>query len=127
MNRFTDLADTAGQLVREGIVNREEARNLYSQVTALLKNESLKHLYDEKVKVQVNKELLLPGGKMLHVDRIVQLPGESYVFMSFVAGVGSDQSRQHLKRLVKVYAGEGKTAAAVLITLENNGTEWILQ
>jgi len=127
MNRFTDLADTAGQLVRDGIVNREEARNLYSQVTALLKNESLKHLYDEKVKVQVNKELLLPGGKMLHVDRIVQLPGESYVFMSFVAGVGSDQSRQHLKRLVKVYAGEGKTAASVLITLENNGIEWILQ
>ncbi|MCF2446429.1 UvrD-helicase domain-containing protein [Dyadobacter sp. CY345] len=126
MNRVKDLGDAEGQLVRDGIVTREEAKNLYFQLTDLFKNESLKDLYSEAVKIQVNKELLLPGGKMLHVDRIVQLPDESYVFMSFVAGIGSDQSRQHLKRLVKVYTAEGKSAAAVLITLENDGIEWIL-
>ena len=126
MNSAEDLGDAAGRLVRDGLVTREEAKKLYFQLTDLFKNESLKDLYTGKVKVQVNKELLLPGGKMLHVDRIVQLPDESYVFMSFVAGTGNDQSRQHLKRLVKVYSGEGKRAAAVLLTLENDGIEWIL-
>ena len=126
MNRAEDMGEAAGQLVRDGIVTREEAKKLYLQLTDLFKNESLKDLYSEDVKVQVNKELLLPGGKMLHVDRVVQLPDESYVFMSFVAGIGSDQSRQHLKRLVKVYTGEGKPAAAMLLTLENDGIEWIL-
>lgn len=126
MNRVKDLGDAAGQLVRDGIVTREEAKKLYFQLTDLFKNASLKDLYSDEVKIQVNKELLLPGGKMLHVDRIVQLPDESYIFMSFVAGIGSDQSRQHLKRLVKVYMADGKSAAAVLITLENDGIEWIL-
>jgi ATP-dependent helicase/nuclease subunit A len=125
MHLISDLPQTAGQLVRDGILSREEAKTLYLQLVALFENESLTRLYHENVKVQINKELLLPGGKMLHVDRLVHLPDESYVFMTFIAGVGSDQARSHLKRLVKIYLNEGKQAEAVLITLENDGIEWI--
>ena len=125
MNLVSDLPQTAGQLVRDGIVTREEAKTLYLQLTELFKNESISSLYSQNAKVQINKELLLPGGKMLHVDRLVYLPDDSCVFMTFIAGVGSDQARSHLKRLVKIYSNEGKQARAVLITLENDGIEWI--
>lgn len=126
MNRVNELGEAAARLVRDGIVTREEAKMMYQQLTVLFENDTLKELYSENVKVQINKELLLPGGKMLHVDRIVQLPDDSYVFMSFVAGIGSDQSRKHLKKLINEFAEEGRPAAAVLLTLENEGVEWIL-
>jgi ATP-dependent helicase/nuclease subunit A len=126
MNLVSDLPQTLGQLVREGIVVKEEAKILSDQVSDLFQNESLKNLYNENVSVQINKELLLPGGKMLHVDRIVQLPDGSYVFMTFVAGSGNEVPKRHLERLVKVFENEGKTAKAVLITLENEVIDWIV-
>ncbi|WP_159467528.1 exodeoxyribonuclease V subunit beta [Dyadobacter sp. 3J3] len=125
MNVEADLSQTVGQLVREGIVVKEEAKVLYGQVKTLLKNETLNSLYNENIKVQVNKELLLPGGKMLHIDRIVQLPDDSYVFMTFIAGSGNEQPINHLKRLIRVFENEGNVAKAVLITLENEVIEWI--
>jgi ATP-dependent helicase/nuclease subunit A len=127
MNLVSDLPQTVGQLVRDGIVVKEEARVLFGKVNDLLENASLKNLYSPNAKVRTNKELLLPGGKMLHVDRIVQLADDSYVFMTFVAGSGNELPRKHLKRLVRVYENEGKQAKAVLITLENEVVEWIDQ
>jgi len=126
MNLVSDLPQTVGQLVREGIVVKEEAKILSDQVHGLFKNESLKNLYNENAVVQINKELLIPGGKMLHVDRIVQLPDGSYVFMTFVAGSGNEVPKRHLERLVKVYEKDGKAAKAVLITLENEVIDWII-
>jgi ATP-dependent exoDNAse (exonuclease V) beta subunit len=125
MNLVSDLSQTVSQLVREGIVVKEEAKVLFDQVIDLFKNESLQSLYSEDVDVQINKELLLPGGKMLHVDRIVQLPDKSHVFMTFVAGSGNEVPKRHLELLVKVFENEGKSAKAILITLENEIIEWI--
>lgn len=119
------LSQTLGHFVREGILVVNETRVLKDLVLTLLENTSLAALYAENLEVQINKELLLPGGKMLHVDRLVLLPDETHVFMTFVAGSVSEQPASHLKRLIKVYQGENKKARGVLILLESGMVEWI--
>jgi len=125
LKSISDLPNAIEKLISEGIFTRAEAESVSNQMINLLDNESLQNLYNDQNNLQINKELLIPGGKLLHIDRIVQLPDDSYVFMTFVGGNGNDENRRHLRKLVNVYQNTGKSAKGVLVTLENEMVEWV--
>ncbi|MCE7039381.1 exodeoxyribonuclease V subunit beta [Dyadobacter sp. CY312] len=125
LRSFSDLPETITSLMAEGIFTRNEAGAIREQVKYLLENPSLKELYDDSNALKINKDLLIPGGKLLHIDRMVQLADGNYVFMSFVGGNGSDENRRHLRKLVQAYKNIGKESRGVMITLENEMVEWI--
>ncbi|WP_221392324.1 exodeoxyribonuclease V subunit beta [Dyadobacter sp. NIV53] len=125
LKSLSDLPNAIQKLISEGIFTRSEAESVSVQMTNLLGNTSLQDLYDDENSIQTNKELLIPGGKLLHIDRIVQLPDGNYVFMIFVGGNGNDENRRHLRKLVTVFQNTGKSAKGVLVTLENEMVEWV--
>lgn len=125
LKSVSDLPNAIQRLISEGIFTKAEAESVSIQMINLLTNESLQSLYNDQNSLQINKELLIPGGKLLHIDRIVQLPDDSYVFMTFVGGYGSDDNRRHLRKLVTIYQNTGKLARGVLVTLENEMVEWV--
>lgn len=121
------LPEALEKLVGEGIFTRKETREIESLTRSLLKEPSLQVLYQDENHIQVNKELLVPGGKMLHIDRVVQRPGGEYIFMAFVGGNNAAEPRRHLKKLMRMFADSGKTSRGVLITLEEELVEWVEQ
>ena len=125
LKSISDLPNAIQKLIGEGIFTRSEAESVTVQMTNLLNNTSLQDLYNDENSVQTNKELLIPGGKLLHIDRIVQMPDGNYVFMTFVGGNGNDENRRHLRKLVTAYGNTGKSAKGVLVTLENEMVEWV--
>lgn len=125
LKSISDLPDTITSLIAEGIFTRSEAGPIREQVKYLLENPSLKALYSDGNDLKINKELLIPGGKLLHIDRMVQMPDGEHVFMSFVGGNGGDENRRHLRKLVQAFKNTGRTSKGVLVTLENEMVEWI--
>ncbi|WP_342086268.1 UvrD-helicase domain-containing protein [Dyadobacter sp. OTU695] len=125
LKTISDLPEALEKLVGEGIFTRKETREIETLTLSLLQDPSLQVLYQDENHIQVNKELLVPGGKMLHIDRIVQQPDGGYIFMSFVGGNSADEPRRHLKKLIKTFTESGKKSRGVLITLEDELSEWV--
>jgi ATP-dependent helicase/nuclease subunit A len=125
MKSISDMPNTITSLIAEGIFTRNEAAPIKEQVKYLLENQSLKALYDDENIIRINKDLLIPGGQLLHIDRMVQQPNGNYVFMSFVGGNGTDENRRHLRKLVQAFKNTGKESKGVMVTLENEMVEWI--
>ncbi|MCE7064675.1 exodeoxyribonuclease V subunit beta [Dyadobacter sp. CY326] len=125
LKTVSDLPYALDRLVSEGIFTKAETAEIEMQASGLLNDPELVGLYQDGNKVQINKELLIPGGKLLHIDRVVQHADGGSTFMSFVGGSNSDDARRHLKRLISSYAAAGKQSKGVLITLENELVEWI--
>lgn len=125
LKTVSDLPDALEKLVGEGIFTRKETREIESLTRSLLQDAALQALYQDENHIQINKELLIPGGKMLHIDRVVQRPGGEYIFMSFVGGNSADEPRRHLKKLIKAFMEGGKVSRGVLITLEDELVEWV--
>lgn len=122
---ISDLQASVQALAREGIWTNAEGESIARQAHKIMESESFKLLYGTEVRVQNNKDLLIPGGKMLHVDRLVQMPDGENVFMTFVGGSNADVPKRHLSKLITAYKGMGKPAKGVLITLENENVEWV--
>jgi ATP-dependent helicase/nuclease subunit A len=125
LNSISTMRETSSSLVTEGIFTSQEADEIHEQISFLLQNPSLRDLYNDENQVKNNRDLLLPGGKLLHIDRLVQKPDGGYVFLSFVGGNGTEEHKRHLRKLIQVYQNIGKTAQGVLVTLENEMVEWI--
>ena len=125
LKSISDLPETITSLITEGIFTRNEAGAIREQVKYLLENPSLKELYNDDNTLRINKDLLIPGGKLLHVDRMVQLPDGDHIFMSFVGGNGTDENRRHLRKLVQAFKNTGKESRGVMVTLENEMVEWV--
>lgn len=125
LKTISDLPQALEKLVGEGIFTRKETREIESLTVSLLQDPSLQVLYQDENSIQINKELLIPGGKMLHIDRVVQRPDGEYIFMSFVGGNSADEPRRHLRKLIAAFADAGKASRGVLLTLEDELTEWV--
>lgn len=125
LQNISDLPKTIEKLIAEGIFTKTESESISNQITDLFKNDAMKMLYNDHNALQINKELLIPGGKLLHIDRVVHLPNDEYVFMTFVGGNGNEENRRHLRKLVSVYQNAGKAAKGILVTLENDMVEWV--
>ncbi len=125
LKSISDMSDTLTRLISEGIFTRNEARSIQEQVRYLLENPSLKDLYHDSNELSINKDLLIPGGKLLHIDRLVKRPNGEYVFMSFVGGNGGDEHRRHLRKLIQAFKNTGKSSSGVMVTLENEMVEWV--
>jgi ATP-dependent helicase/nuclease subunit A len=125
LKTVSDMPATVQALVREGIWTKVEGESIGRQASLLMEADSLLPLYANGTKVQTNKELLLPGGKMLHVDRVAKLEDGELVFMTFVGGSNTEVPKRHLSKLIKAYAQMEKPARGVLITLENDKIEWV--
>jgi ATP-dependent exoDNAse (exonuclease V) beta subunit len=125
LKTISDLPDALEKLVGEGIFTRKETREIENLTISLLQDPSLQVLYQDENHIQINKELLVPGGKMLHIDRVVQRPGGEHIFMSFVGGNSADEPRRHLKKLIRTFSENGKPSRGVLITLEDELAEWV--
>lgn len=125
LRTVSDLPQALEKLVVEGIFTRKETREIEHYTISLLQDPALETLYQDENHIQVNKELLIPGGKMLHIDRVVQRPDGEFIFMAFVGGNSADGPRRHLKKLINTFKESGKRARGVLITLEDELTEWV--
>ena len=125
LKSVSDLDNTSERLISEGIFTRSEADAIKGQISFLLENPSLKELYKDENALQINKEMMLPGGKLLHIDRMVTTAAGDHIFMTFVGGNGNDEHRRHLRRLVQTFKNTGKLSRGVLVTLENEMVEWI--
>ncbi len=122
---FGDLSNQVQSLVREGIWTEAEGENIGQQASRIVEQGNLKTLYYCENKVQINREMLIPGGKMLHVDRLVTLPDGENIFMSFIGGTGAKMPGKHLNSLINAYKAIGKPARGVVYTLENDLIEWL--
>jgi ATP-dependent helicase/nuclease subunit A len=125
LRTISDLPDALEKLVTEGIFTKKETGEIAVLATSLLNDPSLHDLYLDENHIQINKELLIPGGKLLHIDRVVQRQDGEFIFMSFVGGNSTDEPRRHLKKLIKAYTGAGKQSKGVMITLEDEMVEWV--
>ncbi|CAG4997966.1 RecBCD enzyme subunit RecB [Dyadobacter sp. CECT 9275] len=125
LRMVSELPKTVQRIISEGIVTKQEAELLLASVQVLLAEPSLRELYDDRNLVSINKEMLIPGGGMLHVDRAVQMTDGSLVLMRIVAGKGNEEPRRHIRKLVCTFNGIGRASRGVIITLENNEIEWI--
>ncbi|TDE17607.1 UvrD-helicase domain-containing protein [Dyadobacter psychrotolerans] len=125
LKSISDLDNTVERLISEGIFTRFEADAVKNQITFLLENPSLKELYSDENVLQINKEMMIPGGKLLHIDRMVSTAEGDHIFMTFVGGNGNDENRRHLRRLIQAFKNTGKSSKGVLVTLENEMVEWI--
>lgn len=125
LKTISDLPAALEKLVGEGIFTRKETHEIENLTISLLQDPSLQVLYQDENHIQINKELLVPGGKMLHIDRVVQRRGGEYIFMSFVGGNSADEPRRHLKKLIRTFSENGKPSRGVLITLEDELVEWV--
>jgi ATP-dependent helicase/nuclease subunit A len=125
LKSISDLPGAIERLISEGIFTKSEAGPVQEHIISLLGNTSLRTLYDDNNRLLINKELLIPGGKLLHIDRIVQLPDGENIFMTFVGGYGNDAHRRHLRKLVQAFKNTGKSSRGVLVTLENEMVEWV--
>jgi len=125
LKTISGLPEALEKLVSEGIFTRKETHEIENLTVSLLQDPSLQVLYQDENHIQINKELLVPGGKMLHIDRVVQRPGGESIFMSFVGGNSPDEPRRHLKKLIKTFSENGKPSRGVLITLEDELVEWV--
>ncbi|REA64108.1 DNA helicase UvrD [Dyadobacter luteus] len=122
---ISTMRETLTSLITEGIFTSVEAEEILRHVDFLLQNPVLQDLYNDENLVRNNKDLLLPGGKMLHIDRLVQKVDGNYIFMSFIGGNGTDENKRHLRRLIQTFKNTGKEARGVLVTLENEMVEWV--
>lgn len=125
LKSISDLPEALEKLVGEGIFTRKETREIEPLTLSLLQDPSLQVLYQDENYIQINKELLIPGGKLLHIDRVVQRPDGEHIFMSFVGGNSADEPRRHLRKLIRTFSDAGKPSRGVLITLEDELTEWV--
>lgn len=121
----SDLRDALEKLIGEGIFTRKETAEIENLTIGLLQDPSLQILYQDENHIQINKELLIPGGKLLHIDRVVQRPDGEYIFMSFVGGNNADEPRRHLRKLIRAFVDTGRKSRGVLITLEDELVEWV--
>ncbi|MCE6989963.1 exodeoxyribonuclease V subunit beta [Dyadobacter sp. CY323] len=124
LKSVSDLPAALEKLVGEGIFTRRETHEMETWATSLLQEPSLKTLYNDENRVQVNKELLIPGGKLLHIDRVVQTP-EALIFMTFTGGANADEPRRHLKKIINTFQQPGKRSRGVIISMEDEAAEWI--
>jgi ATP-dependent exoDNAse (exonuclease V) beta subunit len=125
LKTVSDLPLALERLVGEGIFTKSETAAIETQASWLLNDPDLSALYEDGNKVQINKELLIPGGKLLHIDRVVQRNDGEFVFMSFIGGSNADDARRHLKKLINTYNVSGRHCKGVLVTLENELVEWV--
>ncbi|NIJ54047.1 UvrD-helicase domain-containing protein [Dyadobacter arcticus] len=126
LKTVSDLPDALDKLVGEGIFTSKETREIEISAQSLLDDASLRILYNNDNNIQINKELLIPGGKLLHIDRLVHVPDGEYIFMSFIGGNSSDEPRRHLRKLIRAYETSGKKSRGVLVTLEDEAVEWVV-
>jgi ATP-dependent helicase/nuclease subunit A len=119
-----DLPASIDSLVREGIWTKTEGSSIGDTAGQMIEAESLGALYAEENVVQINKELLIPGGKLLHIDRIVTMSDRSVIFMNFVVG-SNDNGKRHLASLIKIYKTNGKFAKGLVVSLTDQSVEWV--
>jgi ATP-dependent helicase/nuclease subunit A len=119
-----DLSASIDSLVREGIWTRREGEAIGEQAAEMIDGIDLRELYAETNQVQINKELLIPGGKQLHIDRIVTKNDGSVIFMNFVVG-NSENGKRHLASLIKNYKTKGKLTRGLVVSLAGESAEWV--
>ena len=124
LKSVSDLPAALEKLVGEGIFTRRETHEMETWARSLLQEPSLKTLYHDENRVQVNKELLIPGGKLLHIDRVVQT-SDALIFMTFIGGANADEPRRHLKKIISTFQQPGKQSRGVIISMEDEAAEWI--
>jgi ATP-dependent helicase/nuclease subunit A len=120
-----DIAKSVQSMVKEGIWTKDEGDEVASQAIALIHNPELSPLYQTGLKIVLNKQLLLPGGRLIDIDRMVTEEDGRNVFMSFIGGGQNETSKRNLARLIQAYAEMGQDAVGVVITLENEKIEWV--
>lgn len=120
-----DIAKSVQSMVREGIWTTEEGNEVASHAVSIIKNQELKPFYQDGLKVLLNKQLLLPGGRLIDIDRMVTESDGRNVFMSFIGGGKNETSKRNLARLIQAYAEMGQDAVGVVITLESEKIEWV--
>jgi ATP-dependent helicase/nuclease subunit A len=125
LKSISDLPEALEKLVTEGIFTSKETFEIHRSASSLLNEPSLQVLYHDGNHIQINKELLIPGGKLLHIDRVVQTVGGETIFMSFVGGNSPEEPRRHLKRLIRANRDAGRESRGVLVTLEDEAVEWV--
>ncbi|GGB80998.1 UvrD-helicase domain-containing protein [Dyadobacter sediminis] len=125
LKSVSELPQALEKLVSEGMFTKSESGQITEQAYALLSDPLLQGLYSDENKIQTDTQLLVPGGKLLHIDRVVQRPDGEFVFMTFIGGSSSEEPKRHLKKLIKTYENAGKKSRGVLITLEDESIEWI--
>jgi ATP-dependent exoDNAse (exonuclease V) beta subunit len=121
----SELPATLEKLIVEGIFVRKEALEIQNAAYDLLSQPALNALYNDENHVQMNRDLLLPGGILLHIDRTVQLPDQSVVFMLFAGNQDLKEPGRHLRKIIKAYESTGKRSRGVIVDLQQQIVEWI--
>jgi ATP-dependent helicase/nuclease subunit A len=124
VRKRVDLPGSVDSLVREGIWTKREGEAIGEQAAEMIDGMDLRELYAEENVVQINKELLIPGGKQLHIDRIVTKADGTVIFMNFVVG-SSENGKRHLASLIKNYRTKGKHVKGLVVSLAGESVEWV--
>ncbi|KQS28168.1 UvrD-helicase domain-containing protein [Dyadobacter sp. Leaf189] len=125
LKSVSELPVVMERLVTEGIFTRKEGSEIRTAALKLLENPALSTLYSDQNQVQMNRDLLMPGGKLLHIDRAVQMPDSSIAFMLFAGGQDMTEPARHLRKVIKAYESTGKQSRGVVVDLQKQVAEWV--
>ena len=113
-----DISKTIDQMKTEGIVGSNDIQAIESIVINLISNPSLSPYFEKSIPANINKEVLIPGGKLYHVDRIVQLSDTSFALMRFIPLDKTKEPIRQMKKMVAAYQAAGKTATGLVTVIE---------
>ncbi len=120
-----DLSKMLMRISSEGIINFVDETKIKLLVNNLLLHPDIAPLYNENLAIDINKEILIPGGKVFHVDRVVQLPDEGFVLMRFVALDKITEPLKQMKKMVQAYSASGIATKGLIVVIENQSVTWV--
>lgn len=125
IEKKNDIPEVIKTLCNSGIMEPVEGKIIQRSLEKLIAKDPINLLFEPTLNVRLKTEILLPQGKIAVADRVVTLPDGSSVIVNIVAGEGNDSARRQLRRVLEAYQTMNPLCKALLITLENEGVEWI--
>ncbi|CAG5069198.1 RecBCD enzyme subunit RecB [Dyadobacter sp. CECT 9623] len=125
MKTAADLDITLEKLVREGILTQKETPEMRAAASRLMEGTEIKSLYSNENRVQFGKEMLIPGGTLLHIDRAVQMPDGTFVFMLFSGAKDLSEPGRNLRKVMNAFKTLGKKSRGVIVDPDMELVEWV--
>lgn len=125
LRNLEDLPHIIEKVVAEGVAGPKDQESLTHMVASILQLNGMKRLYVPEARVMINKEMLIPGGKQIHIDRMVEIGDGPVVLMRFLPLNRPKETIKTMGKLVEAYNETGKNAVGLVITIENQEMVWI--
>ncbi|MCY7350612.1 MAG: UvrD-helicase domain-containing protein [Cytophagaceae bacterium] len=115
-----DVPRALDALVRDGWLTPGETPELRRSMEFLIGHAQIKPLFAEGLRVEIQKEILVPPDEMLRPDRVVWLT-DRVVVVNFKTGVPNEKHSNQLRRYAELFRQMGHPHVEVLLVYLKTG------